>query len=80
MKNRKNYMKEILEHTKEYNSEDRRRLILELLRQQRHAGVKSDIAREFCTLIDLTNGILIGNGECPKCHSFMGRQDDYVEL
>lgn len=70
----------ILEITKEYDREERRRLIIDLLRQQRHAGVKSDIAKEFCTLIDLTNGILIGNGECPRCHSFLGRQDDYVEL
>jgi len=70
----------ILEQTKEYSPEDRRRLIIDLLRQQRHSGVKSDIAREFCTLIDLTNGVLIGSGECPHCKHFMGRQDDYVEL
>lgn len=70
----------ILEQTKEYNPEERRRLILDLLRQQRHSGVKSDVAREFCTLIDLTNGVMIGSGICPVCHSFMGRQDDYVEL
>jgi len=73
-------MKEILEQTKEYDSEDRRRLIVDLLRQQRHSGVKSDVAIEFCTLIDLANGVIIGSGVCPQCHGFLGRQDDYVGL
>lgn len=70
----------ILEITEEYDTEQRRLLIIDLLRQQKRKGVKSDVSREFCTLIDLTNGVLVGNGTCPHCEHFIGRQDDYVEL
>lgn len=72
-------MKEILKKTKKLSSEERRLLIVDLLRQQKRETGDEPVARDFCTLIDLSTGIIAGSGICPICHGFMGRQDDYID-
>lgn len=72
-------MKEIISKAEQLHHEDRRQLILKLLRMQRHELTDAVPLRENCTLIDLSTGIIAGSGICPLCEGFMGRQDDYVE-
>lgn len=69
---------EIIKITKDYNHEERRLLIVDLLRQQRHSYKKKPEAiKEFCTLIDLQAGVIAGSGICPHCSGFMGRLDEF---
>lgn len=71
---------EIIKITQNLTQEDRRLLIVDLLRQQRHSYTKKPEAiKEFCTLIDLQTGVMAGSGVCPICNSFMGRLDEFYE-
>ena len=67
----------ITKETKEFDTEDRRLLIVDLLRQQRQSfkGEREDFIQEHCTLIDLSTGVIVGSGICGECNGFMGRLD-----
>ncbi len=68
-------MKDILKQTAKLNSEDRRLLIVALLAQQRRKVNLDgrDYVREFCSLIDLSTGVVVGSGWCEKCQGTLGR-------
>ena len=70
--------KDIITATEEYDQEERRLLIIDLLGQQRHSFVKKpEAVREYCTLIDLSTGVIAGSGVCPQCNGFLGRLDEF---
>lgn len=70
---------DILKITNKYSKEDRRLLIISLLQQQRkkYRGKRKDYIRDFCSLIDLQNGLIVGSGICPHCTGWIGRADSY---
>lgn len=71
----------ITDQIHDWDSEDRRLLLIAILTQQRSTfkGNKNDYIREHCTLIDLSTGLLVGSGICPKCNGWLGRMDSDVE-
>lgn len=77
------YMREeLLKKAESLDIEDRRILIVNLLAQQRRISgkEKDEFVREYCTLIDLSTGIVVGSGICPHCNGWIGRisDEDYL--
>lgn len=80
MKKKKITRKSIIAKTKELTQEERRLLIVDIIRQQRHSyPSRPDCVPEFCTLIDLQTGIIAGSGICPKCEGFLGRLEEFQQ-
>lgn len=70
--------KEFIAMATELTVEERTRVIIELLREQRRIS-DSEPSKKNLTLIDLKRGVIAGSERCPICEGFLGRSPEYLD-
>lgn len=45
------------------------------IQRKKYDGDKKDYDKDFCSLIDLKNGLIVGSGICPSCRGWIGRAE-----